>query len=94
MDNEKITKICAGPGGLIDRGLYKLLSVMESHVSRDDKYSETNWDANTVVLENGLLKVYTSFSFIVAFVATMNAMSVVKLISIRLQFQKMTFLTL
>ena len=64
-----------------------LVSVMESIVSHEEKYGIMNWDANTVVLANGLLKMFTSFSFIVAFTATMNAMAIIKPISIKLQFR-------
>ena len=56
---------------------------MEAIVFHDNQYGEMNWDTNTVVTANGLLKNYTSLSFLVAFIVTM---SIIKPISIKLQF--------
>ena len=44
-----------------------------------------DWDSDTVVKANGLLKMYTTFQFIVVFVVTMNAMAVIKPVSVKLQ---------
>ena len=62
-----------------------LVSVMTAIIERDDTYGQMNWDSKTVVEANGLLKMYTTFQFIFTFVATMNVMSVIKPISIKLQ---------
>ena len=62
-----------------------LITVMEAIVSRDDAYGEMNWDSNTIVAANGLLNMYTKFSFIISFIATMNVMAIIKPISIKLQ---------
>ena len=58
---------------------------MEAIVSRDDTYGDMNWDSNTIVSANGLLNIYSTFSFIVSFVATMNVMAIIKPISVKLQ---------
>ena len=44
-----------------------------------------NWDSKTVVEANGLLKMFTTFQFVLTFVVTMNAMAIIKPISIKLQ---------
>ena len=44
-----------------------------------------NWNTKTIVSANGLLKMYHSFPFIVSFNVTMNSMSIIKPISIKLQ---------
>ena len=46
-----------------------------------------DWDSNTVVTVNGLLKMYCTFSFIYSFIVTMNCMSVIKPVSIKLQYK-------
>ena len=58
---------------------------MEAIVSHSNEFGAMNWDSNTVVAANGFLKMYTSFSFIVSFIAAMNAMAIIKPISIKLQ---------
>ena len=66
--------------------LYKfLVTVMEAIVESDPTYEDMNWDRKTVVAANGLLKMYFSFTFIVSFIVTMNAMSIIKPISVKLQ---------
>ena len=66
--------------------LYKyLVAVMELIVTRDSEYGNMDWDSNTVIAANGFLRVYTTFSFIVSFIVAMNAMAIIKPISIKLQ---------
>ncbi len=43
-------------------------------------------DNKTIVAANGLSKMYHSFSFIVSFVVTRNAMSIIKPVSVKLQY--------
>ena len=47
-------------------------------------YGQMKWDFKTIIEAHGHLKMYTSFQFI-TFVATMNVMSVIKPVSIKLQ---------
>lgn len=66
--------------------LYKYLVItMEAIVSRDDQYGKMNWDSKTIVAANGLLKMFRSFTFVISFISTMNAMAIIKPISIKLQ---------
>ena len=44
-----------------------------------------NWGNETIVSANGLSKMYHSFSFIISFVSTVNDMSIIKPISVKLQ---------
>ena len=68
--------------------LYKfLVTVMEAIVESDPTYEDMNWDSKTVVAANGLLKMYFSFTFIVSFIVTVNAMSIIKPISVKLQIK-------
>jgi hypothetical protein len=60
-----------------------LVTVMELIVARDDEYGRMDWDSNTVIAANGFVKIYTTFSFIVSFVVAMNAMAIIKPISIK-----------
>ena len=46
-----------------------------------------NWDSSTVVSANGLLKMLCSFVFILSFIVTMNAMGIIKPVSIKLQYR-------
>ena len=61
---------------------------MKAIVSRDSLYGEMNWDSKTHIAATGLLSVYTTFSFILSFVVTMNAMAIIKPISIKLQHRQ------
>ncbi len=63
--------------------------VMLAIVSCDDTYGDMNWDSKTIVTANGLLKSYNNFNFIYSFITTMNCMSVIKPLSIKLQYRKM-----
>ena len=58
---------------------------MVAITEHDNTYGDMNWDAKTIVAANGLLKMYSTFGFIFSFVITMNCMSVIKPISIKLQ---------
>ena len=49
------------------------------------EYGNMDWDSNNVIAVNGFLRVYTTFSFIVSFIVAMNAMAIIKPISIKLQ---------
>ena len=64
-----------------------LVDVMVAITEHDLTYGEMNWDSKTVVAANGLLKMFLSFSFILSFVVVMNAMSIVKPLSIKLQYK-------
>ena len=45
--------------------LFKYLhSVMVAIINHDNSYGYMNWDSNTVVIANGLLKSYSSFNFL------------------------------
>ena len=61
-----------------------LVSVMVAITEGDETYGQINWNSKTVIEANGLLKMYTTFQFIVTFVATMNVMAIIKPISIKL----------
>ena len=63
-----------------------LVEVMEAVCENDTSYGEMDWDHKTVVAANGLSKMYHSFSFIISFVVTRNAMSIIKPISVKLQY--------
>ncbi len=68
--------------------LFKYLhAVMEAITTRDTTYGSMDWDASTIVTATGLLKIYNSFGFIYAFIVTMHCMSVIKPISIKLQYK-------
>jgi len=68
--------------------LFKCLhDVMYAIVSRDNTYGDMNWDSNTIVTANGLLKSYSNFNFIYSFITTMNCMSIIKPLSIKLQYR-------
>ena len=62
-----------------------LADVIEAICDNDVSYGEMNWDKNTIVAANGLLKMFHSFSFIVSFIVTRNAMSIINSISVKLQ---------
>ena len=64
-----------------------LLAVMVAITGHDTVYGDMNWDGNTVVTANGLLKMFRSFVFILSFVVTMNAMAIIKPVSIKLQYR-------
>ena len=65
--------------------LFKYLhDVMVAIINHDNSYGNMNWDSNTVVKANGLLKSYSSLNFVYSFVITMNCMSVIKPLSIKL----------
>ena len=68
--------------------LFKYLhNVMVLVTEHDNTYGNMNWDSNTVVTANGLLKVYSSFGFIYSFIVTMNCMSIIKPVSVKLQYR-------
>lgn len=56
-------------------------------VTHDDSYGCMDWDSNTVVTANGLHKTYSTFNFIYSFIVTMHCMSVIKPLSIKLQYR-------
>ena len=58
---------------------------MEAICEHDTSYGEMNWDNKTIESANGLSKLYHSFSFIISFVSTMNAISIIKPICVKLQ---------
>ena len=58
---------------------------MEAITDCDLTYGIMNWGTKTIVSANGLLKMYFSFLLIVSFIVTMNSMSIIKPISIKLQ---------
>ena len=60
---------------------------MVAIINHNNLYGNMNWDSNTVVIANGLLKSYSSVNFIYTFVITMNCMSVIKPLSIKLQYR-------
>ena len=62
-----------------------LVCTMEATTDRDLTYGIMNWDTKMIVSANGLLKMYLSFPFIVSFIVTMNLMSIIKPVSIKLQ---------
>ena len=62
-----------------------VIAVMVAITERDMTYGDMNWDSNTIVSANGLLKMFQSFVFILSFVVTMNAMAIIKPVSIKLQ---------
>jgi hypothetical protein len=64
-----------------------LHTVMVAITSRDTAYGIMDWDANTIVTANGLLKMYCTFSFIYSFIVTMNCMSIIKPVSVKLQYK-------
>ena len=64
-----------------------LIKVMAAISERDSTYGEMNWDGKTIIAANGLFKMFQSFSFITSFVVTMNAMAVIKPVSIKLQYR-------
>ena len=59
---------------------------MEAICENDNSHGEMNWDHKTVVAAKGLSKMYHSFCFIIYFVITRNAMSIIKPISVKLQY--------
>ena len=63
-----------------------LADVIEAICDNDTSRGEMNWDNKTIVAANGLSKMYHSFSFILSFVVTTNAMSIIKPISVKLQY--------
>ena len=58
---------------------------MKAICERDNSFGDMNWDSKTIVAANGLCKMYNSFTFIISFISTMNAMSIIRLISVKLQ---------
>ena len=66
-----------------------LVSVMIAITEGDETYGQMNWDSKTVIEANGLLKMYTTFQFIITFVATMNVMAIIKPVSVKLQKRSM-----
>lgn len=64
-----------------------LVDVMIAITERDSTYGDMNWDSKTIVSANGLLKMFHSFGFILSFVVTMNAMAIIKPVSIKLQYK-------
>ena len=58
---------------------------MTAITEHDSSYGDMNWDSKTIVAANGLQKMFTSFNFIISFIATMNAMAIIKPISVKLQ---------
>ena len=66
--------------------LYKyLVDVMKAISEQDSSYGDMSWDSKTIVAANWLSKLYHSFTFITSFIITMNAMSVIRPISVKLQ---------
>ena len=66
--------------------LYKyLVDVMKAISEQDSSYGDMSWDSKTRVAANGLSKLYHSFTFITSFIITMNVMSVIRPISVKLQ---------
>lgn len=63
-----------------------LVEVMEAICENDTSHGVMDWDHKTVVAANGLSKMYRSFSFIISFIVTRNAMSIIKPISVKLQY--------
>lgn len=45
------------------------------------------WDSKTILAANGLLNSYKSFTFIASFVCTRNAMSMIRPITVMLQYR-------
>lgn len=64
-----------------------LVTTMKAIVSHDNQYGAMNWDSKTSVAAAGLLSNYQTFGFILSFIVTMNAMAIIKPISIKLQFR-------
>ena len=63
-----------------------LVEVMGAICENDTSHGEIDRDHKTVVAVNGLSKMYHSFSFRISFVITRNAMSIIKKISVKLQY--------
>ena len=61
------------------------MKVMTAITEHDSSYGDMNWDSKTIVAANGLQKMFTSFNFIMSFIATMNAMAIIKPICVKLQ---------
>ena len=55
--------------------------------NNDNIYGNMDWDSKTIVTANGLLKAFSGFNFIYSFIVTMNCMSVIKPLSIKLQYR-------
>ncbi len=53
-------------------------------VSHDDTYGCMDWDSDTVVTANGL---HSTYNFMYPFIVTMHCMSVIKPLSIKLQYR-------
>ena len=52
--------------------------------NNDNTYGNMDWDSSTIVTANGLLKAFSGFN---SFIVTMNCMSVIKPLSIKLQYR-------
>ncbi len=55
-------------------------------VSHDDTYGCMDWDSVTAKF-NGLHKNYSTYNFMYPFIVTMHCMSVIKPLSIKLQYR-------
>jgi len=53
-----------------------LIITMETNVNCDDQYGKMDWDSKTIVAASGLL-MYCSFTSLVSFISTMNAMALI-----------------
>ena len=61
------------------------VDVMKAISEQDSSYDDMSWESKTIVAANGLSKLYHSFTFIMSFIPIMNAMSVIRPISVKLQ---------
>ena len=68
-----------------------LFAAMVAITTRDPTYGNMNWDPKTMVAANGLLKMYSTFAFIYSFTVTMNCMSIIKPISVKLHTEQMIY---
>ena len=62
-----------------------LINVMIAITEHDSTYGDMDWDSKTTIAANGLLKMFCSFTFILSFIVTMNAMAIIKPLSIKLR---------
>ena len=58
---------------------------MKAISEQDSSHGDMSWDSKTIVAANGLSKMYHSFTFLLSLLTTMNAMSVIRPISVKLQ---------
>ena len=60
---------------------------MMAITDHDTTHGVMDWDGNTVIIAKGLLSTYNNFGFIYSFIVTMNCMSVLKPVSVKLQYK-------